>query len=69
MSEVTFTRAVRDFFGMRPNQTLTEFAAELKELTSADRVELATDLAKHFKEDIEVTLSDQIGTRVEVVKV
>lgn len=36
----TFTVACKDFFGLKPGQTLMEFSAELKALTAKDRDDL-----------------------------
>lgn len=36
--------AMRDFFGMKPGQTLKEFMEELKSLTDADKAEFRTAL-------------------------
>lgn len=38
---VTFMAACRRFFGMKPGQTLTQFAEEVRGLTEEDRKELA----------------------------
>ncbi len=45
MIQKTFTKACMDFFGKKHNQTLTEFAAELKTLTTKDRSDLVKDFA------------------------
>lgn len=37
---VTFVVACKQFFGLLPNQTLQEFAAELRKLTPDDKQEL-----------------------------
>jgi hypothetical protein len=37
---VTFVVACKQFFGLLPNQTLQEFAAELRKLTPEDKQEL-----------------------------
>ena len=34
------TMKLKRFFGLQPGETLTEFATELKALTTADRAEL-----------------------------
>lgn len=36
----SFVQACREFFGILPNQTLPQFAAELRTLTPADKAEL-----------------------------
>ena len=41
MEQVGFVSACNKFFGRKPNQTLKEFADELKLLTPEDRKELA----------------------------
>ncbi len=33
--------ALRNFFGMKPGQTLQEFSAEVKELSAEERIHLA----------------------------
>lgn len=50
-----FTKAARDFFGLKEGQKLTAFAAELKELPYEDKVELAKLLTEEL--GIEVTVS------------
>ena len=37
--EMTFVMAMRDFFGLKPGQTLVGFVEEIKALNDADRVE------------------------------
>lgn len=37
MEKVTFTKAMMQFFGKLPGQTLGQFAEELKALTAEDR--------------------------------
>lgn len=44
MKQMKFTPACLEFFGKHPDQSLQEFAAELKELTEKDR----SDLTKMF---------------------
>lgn len=39
MKECTFIVACREFFGMKPGQTLQDFAKEIRELTPDDRKE------------------------------
>jgi hypothetical protein len=34
---MSFTAALKDYFGYKPGQTLTDFMKECKELTPADR--------------------------------
>lgn len=45
MKSLSFVAACKDFFGFKPNQTLSEFMAEIKQLTVEDRA----DLTKEFK--------------------
>lgn len=40
----TFMAAMKDFFGLRPGQTLMEFRDEIKELSADDRAYFATGL-------------------------
>lgn len=40
MEKVSFAKACKEYFGMKPGQTLSDFLAELKELTEKDREEL-----------------------------
>lgn len=40
MKQMSFMAACKDYFGMRQGQTLSEFLAEVKALTMADREEL-----------------------------
>ena len=52
MIKQQFTTACLKFFGKKPDQSLTEFAAELKQLTDQDR----DDLRAMFKDiGIEIT--------------
>lgn len=39
---------MKEFFGMQPNQTLTQFAAEVKALTEDEKLELARGCAKNL---------------------
>lgn len=41
---MTFIAACRDFFGLKPDQKLTEFGKEIAALTPADREEIANGL-------------------------
>lgn len=43
---VSFTKAINDYFGRKPNQTLAEFQAELKELGPEDREYFKREFAK-----------------------
>lgn len=42
---ISFTKAAREYFGLKPGQKLTAFAAELKDLTEADKAEMVPMLA------------------------
>ena len=44
MAEKTFTAACREFFGLKPNQKLTEFGQEIKALSYEDKLEIAKGL-------------------------
>lgn len=37
MVQMTFTKALKEYFGFKPGQNLTEFMGELKALTQDDR--------------------------------
>jgi hypothetical protein len=43
----TFTSAMKDFFGLLPDQKLMEFAAELKTLDAAAREEFRKGLVQN----------------------
>lgn len=45
MIQSTFTKAILEFFGKKPGQTLQDFQVELKALTSEDR--------EYFKREFE----------------
>lgn len=36
---LTFTARCKDFFGLHPGETITQFVAEMKALTPADKAE------------------------------
>lgn len=40
----SFVAACKDFFGFKQGQTLSDFSAELKELTYNDKMEIAAGL-------------------------
>lgn len=42
----SFMMAARDFFGLKPDQTGIQFAAECKELSADDKKELTDGLVK-----------------------
>lgn len=46
MKETTFAVACKEFFGFKPQQTMTEFMQELKELTPEDKATLSKDFEK-----------------------
>ena len=41
MKPMTFMQACKDFFGLKPGQTLSDFAREMRELTDADKAEIS----------------------------
>lgn len=41
MAEMTNVKALRSYFGQKEGQTLTQFAAELKELSDTEKQQLA----------------------------
>jgi hypothetical protein len=43
----SFPAAAKAFFGFKPDQKLSEFMEELKQLSPDDRIELAAGLEKH----------------------
>jgi len=45
---MAFVIACKKFFGMRPGDTLKEFAIEIKALTPKDREEMAIELAREL---------------------
>lgn len=44
--ETSFTAACKDFFGLRPEQSLRGFMDEVKRLTDADKAEIKQGLEK-----------------------
>ena len=46
MKTMSFALACKDYFGFKPNQTMTEFMGELKQLTTQDRADLSREFAK-----------------------
>jgi hypothetical protein len=44
MSQIVFVKAMKDFFGLRPGQTVVEFGAELRALTYEEKLEFANGL-------------------------
>lgn len=55
MKVCTFIVACREFFGLKPGQTLQEFAAEIRQLTPTDKSEL-TELFKSVGYDASKTV-------------
>lgn len=51
--KVGFVKACRDFFGLKPGETLAEFAAELKALTDKDKQDLVAEF-KRIGWDVEL---------------
>jgi len=46
MKRMTFVQAMKDYFGLRPEQTPTGFMHEMKALTSEDREWFKANLPK-----------------------
>jgi hypothetical protein len=46
MEQMTFTKAVSEHFGKKPNQTAAEFMQEIRALTPEDREALKKEFAK-----------------------
>jgi hypothetical protein len=44
MPQIGFIKAMKDYFGLLPGQTVVQFGAELKALTVADKLEFANGL-------------------------
>lgn len=51
---ISFIAACRQYFGLKTDQKLTEFAAEMKELTDKDRAELQPLLAQALKTEVTI---------------
>lgn len=49
---MAFVVACKKYFGQQPGQSLTEFQAEVRKLTPADKAELAPLLAKELGEPV-----------------
>jgi hypothetical protein len=47
MEPMSYVKAMKDFFGFKPGQSLMEFAAELKALTPADKLEFIEGLKQN----------------------
>lgn len=52
MAQKSFIAACREYFGFKPGQSLTEFGAEIKELSYEDKLELAEGMRKHGGIDV-----------------
>lgn len=52
MTKKTFVTAMKDHFGFKPGQTLSQFSAEIKELSDEDR---AYFKAEFLKIGVEIT--------------
>jgi hypothetical protein len=46
MQQMTFTKALKEYFGFKPGQNLTEFMGEIKALTIEDREYFKREFAK-----------------------
>jgi hypothetical protein len=46
MIQSTLTKALKDYFGFKPGQNLTEFMGEIKALTPEDRQYFKREFAK-----------------------
>jgi hypothetical protein len=44
MPQIGFVKAMKDFFGLRPGQTIMQFGAELRALTHQDKLDFAKEL-------------------------
>lgn len=44
MSRTSFVKAMKDFFGLLPGQTVSQFAAELKALSHEGKLDFAAGL-------------------------
>lgn len=40
-SKRTFTKTLKEYFGMKPGQQLSDFAVELRDLSEEDKIQLA----------------------------
>lgn len=49
---MTLVTAINRYFGRKENQTLTQFAAEIKALMPKDKTELAEMLTKTLGEEV-----------------
>lgn len=57
MKRMSYVAAMKDFFGLQPGQTLTQFSAELKALSDADREYFKAGLAQNGYEIIQSPLA------------
>lgn len=46
MEKMSFTKAIVQFFGKKPNQTASELSVELKALSEQDKADLKAEFAK-----------------------
>lgn len=46
MQQMTFTKAINEFFGKKPGQSISEFMLEIKALTPEDRDYFKREFAK-----------------------
>ena len=44
MNQTSFVKAMKDYFGLLPSQTVLQFGAELKALSHADKCDFANGL-------------------------
>jgi len=44
MPQIGFVKAMKDYFGLRPGQTILQFGAELKALTYDEKLDFAQGL-------------------------
>ena len=47
MPQTGFVKAVKDYFGLLPGQTLLQFGAELKTLSYEEKLDIAKGLRAH----------------------
>jgi hypothetical protein len=46
MTQASLTKALKEYFGFKPGQNLTDFMAEIKALTTEDREYFKREFAK-----------------------
>lgn len=59
---MTFTMALKKFFGLKSGEGLSEFVAEVRALTPTDRLELTQLLEKELGESIDPESINRQGT-------